>query len=256
MDRRKIIFLALALVFLLLLAFHGRISQNTSYHLFADTRIFLGVPNFLDVFSNLLFVIAGLSGLFFCRNNSTKTNIVEISLFIGIILTGLGSAYYHYSPTNDTLLWDRLPMTLVFMSYLSLLVDTHIIGRKTVKLFYFLLVLGLVSILYWHVSSIFGKDDLRLYVFVQFYPVLSIPVIFILYPSSRKGLKFVLLTFAFYVIAKLFEATDQPVYNMIGISGHSLKHITAGISTWYIYKYVVFITQGETTTHQEIPADQ
>jgi hypothetical protein len=31
----------------------------------------------------------------------------------GIFLTGFGSSYYHWSPNDGTLFWDRLPMALV-----------------------------------------------------------------------------------------------------------------------------------------------
>lgn len=36
-------------------------------------------------------------------------------LFAGVLLTSAGSTWYHLAPTNDSLVWDRLPMTLGFM---------------------------------------------------------------------------------------------------------------------------------------------
>ena len=42
-----------------------RIPQPQSYHLFADQRAFLGIPNFGDVVSNVPFAIIGVWGLFF-----------------------------------------------------------------------------------------------------------------------------------------------------------------------------------------------
>lgn len=42
------------------------ISQNTTHHNFADTRDFHCVPNFLDVVTNLPFLIVGIAGLCFC----------------------------------------------------------------------------------------------------------------------------------------------------------------------------------------------
>ena len=35
-------------------------------------------------------------------------------LFLGILLTGFGSAYYHLEPNDQTLFWDRLPMAISF----------------------------------------------------------------------------------------------------------------------------------------------
>jgi len=40
-----------------------RIPQDPGYHNFADTRPWLGIPNFLDVASNLPFLVVGLLGL-------------------------------------------------------------------------------------------------------------------------------------------------------------------------------------------------
>ena len=42
-----------------------RIPQSQSYHDFADRRALLGIPNFGDVASNLLFAVSGAWGLLF-----------------------------------------------------------------------------------------------------------------------------------------------------------------------------------------------
>jgi hypothetical protein len=42
-----------------------------------------------------------------------------LALFLGIFLTGFGSSYYHWNPNDDTLFWDRLPMTLCFNGHPS-----------------------------------------------------------------------------------------------------------------------------------------
>jgi hypothetical protein len=36
-----------------------------------------------------------------------------------------------------------------------------------------------------------------------------------------------------YGIAKVFEQLDYQIYGAIGVSGHSLKHLAAAMSTWY-----------------------
>lgn len=36
-----------------------------------------------------------------------------------------------------------------------------------------------------------------------------------------------------YAIAKLFEQLDFPIYRLLGLSRHSLKHLAAAVSTWY-----------------------
>ena len=83
--------------------------QNQAYHQFADQRELLGIPNFWNVVSNLLFVVVGAVGLLRFHRDATTT-----VLFAGIFLTGFGSSYYHLDPNDSTLFWDRLPMTICF----------------------------------------------------------------------------------------------------------------------------------------------
>lgn len=87
------------------------IPQDPHYHEFADQRTLLTIPNFWNVVSNLPFVLVGGAGLRKFRHDP-----IPAMLFLGILLTGFGSAYYHWYPNDDTLFWDRLPMTLVFMA--------------------------------------------------------------------------------------------------------------------------------------------
>ena len=100
-----------------------RIPQPQSYHLFADRRTFAGIPNFANVISNLPFAAVGLSGLvFLLRADSAKYFLDRrerwpyLIVFAGLVLTAFGSSYYHLQPDNASLLWDRLPMVIVFMS--------------------------------------------------------------------------------------------------------------------------------------------
>src|SRR5262249_31672083 len=85
------------------------ISQDQDYHQFADQRTLLGIPHFWNVASNLPFVAVGALGLHkFYQRPATFV------LFSGFLLTGFGSTYYHWNPSDETLFWDRLPMTLCF----------------------------------------------------------------------------------------------------------------------------------------------
>src|SRR3990167_8664692 len=76
------------------------IKQSESYHDFADKRKIFGIPNFFDVMSNIIFFIVGI-----------QFPLGFIS--IGMILTCFGSIYYHWNPNSYTLVFDRIPMTIV-----------------------------------------------------------------------------------------------------------------------------------------------
>ena len=110
-----------------------RTPQPLSYHHFADQRTWLGVPNFGDVVSNLLFLLAGVLGLVFLFGKSSHGQFLDprerwpyVFVFVGILLTAFGSAYYHLAPDNARLVWDRLPMTIVFMPLVAALIAERV----------------------------------------------------------------------------------------------------------------------------------
>jgi hypothetical protein len=96
-------------------------AQSPAFHNFADKRSFLNIPNFSNVISNIPFLVFGIYGLLFLVNARSTKGILPIYtvMFLGILLTGIGSGYYHYAPDNDSLVFDRIPLTLVFMALLS-----------------------------------------------------------------------------------------------------------------------------------------
>ncbi len=226
-DRRLIILLIVSIIAIGTIFFLPPIPQDICYHDFSDNRMFWGIANFWNVISNVPFFIAGLMGLFF----SLKYNLslAHILFYTGIFCVGLGSAYYHISPSNSTLLWDRLPMTVAFMSFFSIVVSAFINDRVGKKLLMPFIFAGVFSILYWHYSELYGKGDLRFYALVQFLPMLLIPIILILYKGANKRTYFLVLLL--YAIAKIFEASDNFIFNLSAcISGHTIKHLIASMA--------------------------
>lgn len=209
-----------------------RIGQEPSYHRFADHRLMLAVPNFMNVITNLPFLLVGVIALYReLKNSNDKISLSTITLLIGVTTIGLGSAWYHYQPTNSSLVWDRIPMTITFMSYLSIIVEKYVNKSFGKKILFPLLTFGLFSVAYWYLTELYGMGDLRLYAWVQFFPMLLIPLIVLLYPVSsnvRLGIASVILV---YALAKITEANDHAILNANGlISGHSLKHIFSSVS--------------------------
>ena len=154
-NNRAILILlaAMALSLAVVMLFVPTIPQSQSYHAFADQRTLLGIPNFWNVISNVPFVVIGAIGWLRYRDDPAT-----FVLFTGICLTGFGSAYYHWNPTDDTLFWDRLPMTLGFMAILAGIVAERIDAKAGALLLWPLLGFGLFSLLWWR-----WHDDLRLY---------------------------------------------------------------------------------------------
>lgn len=214
-----------SLVGLLLVA---PVSQDQSYHQFADQRTLLGIPNFWNVLSNLPFMALGAAGLWkFHRDPATTV------LFLGILLTGFGSAYYHWDPSDRTLFWDRLPMTLGFMAILSVTIEERVDARAGALLLWPLLALALFSLLLWRWTG-----DLRLYVWVQFFPYFALLSLILLFPPKQSGTSYWVIAAALYAIAKVLEFYDEKIYSAGSIlSGHTLKHFAAAAACLAILIY-------------------
>jgi Ceramidase len=149
------------------------IPQDQAYHLFADRRTLLGIPNFWNVVSNIPFLVVGAVGLVRCSKDPAT-----IVLFLGFLLTGIGSSYYHWDPSDATLFWDRLPMTLSFAAIFALVVKERVGDRAGAILLWPMLAIGVASLLWW-----LGMDDLRLYFWAQFFPAVALLVLLALYPA-------------------------------------------------------------------------
>ena len=220
------------------------IPQDPAYHRFADTRTVLGIPNFQNVISNLPFLLVGGAGLLRLRRrlagSSDTAGAAEASgmaawllLFLGVALTAFGSAWYHLRPSNASLVWDRLPMTLGFMGFFAGIVGERI-GQRAYRLLLWPLVgIGVASVLYWYASELRGAGDLRLYALVQFFPLLLIPLLMALYRPRYTGGRWIFIALGAYGAAKVFEHYDREIYDALGfVSGHPLKHLVAAAGCW------------------------
>ena len=111
------------------------IPQDLNYHVFADSRRISSIPNFWNVISNIPLVLIGITGMILSRNNRPAFRLKELSIncfvfFLGIFFTGIGSVYYHFNTNNDTLIWDRLPMTISFMAFFSIVIGIGKVSKK------------------------------------------------------------------------------------------------------------------------------
>jgi hypothetical protein len=227
-DKHRAAILILITASALLAVFlHAPIPQDPAYHLFADTRPLAGLPNFCDVISNLPFLIVGLYGLS-RRNRLTMPGgkNAYTTLCLGVLLVSLGSAYYHLSPSNPTLVWDRLPMTVAFMALFSMLIEERVASAGTLVP---LLGVGIASAVYWA-----WTDDLRPYLLVQFLPLLLMPVILALYPRKYLNTGYFIAALVLYAAAKFFETYDRQVLAVFIMSGHTIKHFSAGVASFFI----------------------
>lgn len=221
------------------------IAQDSAYHNFADGRTLLGVPNALNVLSNVVYAVVGVLGLLFLLDGEkSKASFTEprerrafVALFAGVGLTAFGSGYYHLAPGNARLFWDRLPMTVGFMSLFSVIIAERIGMTAGRRLLAPLLAVGAASVAYWRQTELEGAGDLRLYVLVQFFPLLAIPVLLLLFPARYTRTGDLYRVIGWYVLAKILEALDAPIFALGGFtSGHTLKHLASGVAAYWILR--------------------
>ena len=246
-TRRKVwLLLALTLLFVGVTALVPPVAQDPAYHHFADQRALHRVPNFLNVASNLPFLLVGALGLTFLARDRRAGRAGAFDppadrrpywpFFTGVALTGLGSAYYHWRPDNATLFWDRLPMTIAFMALLASVIGERISRRAGARGLWPLLIVGVGSTLYWHLGELRGAGDLRPYGLVQFGSMVLIPLILVLFPPRYTGTPDLWMSMGWYGLAKVFEYFDHGLLRLTAASGHTWKHLAAAASVYWILR--------------------
>ena len=226
--RRVLAFLALMALSLLGLLLLPKISQDQAYHAFADQRTILGIPHFWNVISNLPFIAIGIAGI-----RRSQRDPAVFLLFLGILMTGFGSFYYHLDPNDRTLFWDRLPMSISFMAILALTIEERLDAKAGALLLWPLIAIGVFSLLLWRWSG-----DLRLYGWVQFFPAIALLLLFLLFPPKFTGTSYWVIAAAFYALAKLFEFYDSAIFSAGSIlSGHTLKHFAAAAACFAVLRH-------------------
>lgn len=215
----------------------GPIAQSQAYHAFADRRLLAGIPNAMDVLSNLAFLVAGAYGLWtVARGRAVVRERWEttgwVIVFAGVVATAAGSAWYHVAPDDPSLAWDRLPMTIVFAAFAALVLGERVapaLGRTALVPF---LVTGVASVAVWR-----WNGDLRMYAAVQYLPMLAIFLALLLLPSRYDRVRELWVAVGWYAVAKICEWLDGPIYDLTGlVSGHTMKHVAAALGPlWFVH---------------------
>ena len=223
---------AILLVIGITFALTNAVPQNPAYHLFADSRAYFGVSNFWNVATNLSFLFAGAWGLLVTarmQDGSTGRTHYRV-FFAGLVLTAFGSAWYHLSPDNASLGWDRLAMTIAFAGLFPAVLAEYVSARLAGTMLVVMLVAGPASVGYWQWTELAGAGDLRPYAVVQFVPMLTILAILVFTKNRNDVSNAFYWLLSLYFAAKVFEARDSLTLDAIGMSGHSIKHLISGFA--------------------------
>lgn len=207
---------------------HGHTHLYAHGHPFVDARMWWGIPNTLDVLSNLPLLGVGLWGLWRIPRVMPRASLVRgpaMLAFAGLVLTCFGSAVYHAYPQPETLVLDRLGMAVTFAGVLGWAVAERLQAAWAFRGALVVLVVGAVSsalpvwanhVLPWAVLQ-FGGLAL----------VCGHAVLCLLEPRVPLRLKWAWWALVgMYVLAKCLEMHDAQVFDWThaGVSGHTFKH--------------------------------
>lgn len=220
----------LALAAAVALWWHGPVAQLAGYHDFADQRRMLGIPNALNVLSNLGFALVGLWGLHRTGGMRATPRLARgYRLFlVALVLTALGSGYYHLAPDNARLFWDRVPIAVASAGLLAAVhfeTTPRVPPRDWTAV---LAIAGVASVAWWAWTDRRGAGDLGPYLLVNLLPLLLIPLWQAIHGAPRADRRAFLLAIALYAAAKVAELRDREIDALLGfVSGHTLKHLLA-----------------------------
>jgi hypothetical protein len=208
----------------------GHAHVHAHGHPFIDARTLWGIPNALDVLSNLPFLAAGLWGLLALRGKALAQPLKRAAqvFFIGLILTCLGSSYYHWAPDSFGLMIDRIGMAVAFAGVMALAAGSRLGAEASEKALPILLPLAVLAAVAAH-----SLNNVLPWAVVQFGGIGL--VLWLAFQPKREELPlklFVLI--GWYALAKVLEAKDDAVFHATQglISGHSLKHLAACMAAW------------------------
>lgn len=214
------------------------IQQPAGYHSFVDRRAEWGIPNALNVLSNLPFAIGGVWGLLALRRGAQRApgrpllpveRTMALMFFAGLMLTSLCSSWYHWLPNNAGLALDRLGMAVAFAGLLGLAAADRIGERAGQAVGWAVLVLGPAAV---GVSAVTG--NVLPWALVQFGGVAVVVVLMFFKPVPGALGVSIGWTIALYGLAKVAELFDAQIYALTEgvLSGHSLKHLVASLAAW------------------------
>jgi hypothetical protein len=214
---------------------------------FADDRAWHGLPNAMDVLSNVPFVVIGFLGLYRLNriDRSHQEALAEFPLappasdppdntldcawlfFAGLIATAAGSAFYHLMPDAPRLAADRAGMAVAFAGLIGIAVCERVSQRAGWPVAWFVLTAGLLA-----AEVCQETGNVMPWALVQFGGMALVLTLALATPMrGAVGLKLGWVIF-FYALAKVFELADQQIYEATRhmVSGHTLKHLAASLA--------------------------
>ncbi len=243
-NLRKLGFFSFFTVALIGIFLIDNVPQHSEWLYFADHRSFAGIPNFLNVISNLFFIFIGVCGLRFVFVSQLRSYGFEFEwervapsvFFFGVLVQGIGSIWFHIEPSASRLIWDQFPLTFIFIGIFGILVGDRIQSDTVQSIYGPSLFLTSLSVGWWIWVIVNGSGfDIKPYFFVQFFPLLAMLIVLIFFPGRYTREIDYWRVLLFYACGGFFGAYDRQAFDiLIVISGETLGHIFMAGAAWQL----------------------
>lgn len=188
------------------------------------------VQTFLNVFTSLPLSVAGAIGIRKAVERRDEalsaTGLPFLTFCFSLILSGVGSIWYHSFPSPANLLWDRLPIALSLASLACGIANLYPGSLWGTKLLGPAVVTTVSTVVYWNVTRLRGHEDLVPYAVAQVAAAMFVCYVsFLQWPHKATSgiLRFALLA---YAAGRVLEGMQAVIYSKIGFDfAHPGKHL-------------------------------
>jgi hypothetical protein len=240
-ESRAGLLLALAAAVVFAVALLPPFPQPQDYHRFADARALFGIPNSLDVLSNLAFLavaVLGLSAVLRSASFADRAERLPYALFfLALAATACGSAWYHFAPDNARLFWDRLPIVVCFAALLSAVIAERYSVRAGLLMLLPLVAAGAGTVWYWLWSETQNIGNVLPYFAFQLNALLAILLLMRFFPPRYNRSADLYRAAMLYGAALAVELLDRHIFALGEVGGgHTLKHLLAAVAVYQVVR--------------------
>ena len=191
----------------------------------------------LNVLTSIPFLVLGVSGITSIGDWRGARRLPFAAFVLSLIPVGLGSIFYHWSPSTGHLLLDRLPISICLAAFACAVVNEYFQTSWGSVLLLPAVLFSAVSVLYWYFTAIEGRENLVPYAAVQGCAAGFSALVVFTRPGRREGIAGLRWALAIYAAARIIELFQQDIYRTVGTDiGHPMKHLLVCLAAFLVVR--------------------
>ena len=211
----------------------GPVVRGSGFHVYADLRAWQGLWNAADVLSNVGFLVVAAAFIPLGRDQRASSARFTTAVALGVAAIGIGSAAYHTAPSDTLLALDWAPIVVTLALLAAAVLDDRL-GRRAGTAAVILGPLAAIgAVAWWYAGGgTTGGGDMAPYGAVQLLGI-ALPVVVAIVAPGRIPAGPLVAAAGCFGLARLLTAKDALLFESLGISGHSLKHLAMAVAAGF-----------------------